>query len=314
LQQRLAGTLGVTGMLALALRSPVEQLLRYLAEPEVRRWQALAMIRCLGWFDQASMRSAGLAEQFRQHLQGRCSTGFRDLVEAQPGELACGGLGYAGPAELLSVYCYLPLEAIARADPDRLLVSLRLAAEPGAAGEGLRPAWQGLHRLYNLLQFLPGVELATAQGAAAAAYEAIAWTYARGVLGTAGPTRQAPPPDLAPSQGGAPGQSGSAGAPPPADLTPLQGLLDPALEPHLRRLLQRLPALPEVGFELAGADGAVVAEAELAWPGRHLAVGQPEGDGAVWAAAGWAWIPLDEAGRWVDEVLARTGTKGGGDA
>ena len=47
--------------------------------------------------------------------------------------------------------------------------------------------------------------------------------------------------------------------------------------------------MPEVGFELVGANGAVLAEAELGWPAHRVAVllSNRKADVAAFEAAGW---------------------------
>ena len=58
------------------------------------------------------------------------------------------------------------------------------------------------------------------------------------------------------------------------------------VQPLLGELAVRGLPLPEVGFELLGPDGRVVAESEIAWPSHKLAVtiGEPE---PAWLEHGW---------------------------
>ena len=44
----------------------------------------------------------------------------------------------------------------------------------------------------------------------------------------------------------------------------------------VKDLFERQAAVPMVGFELTGNNGVVLAEAELAWPERNIAVLLPE--------------------------------------
>ena len=52
---------------------------------------------------------------------------------------------------------------------------------------------------------------------------------------------------------------------------------------------------PEVGFELCGEDGVVLAEAELAWPERQIAVLWPDEPepAEFFARAGWRTLSGD---------------------
>lgn len=64
----------------------------------------------------------------------------------------------------------------------------------------------------------------------------------------------------------------------------------------LATLFERGMPVPEVGFELAGDRGAVIAEAELAWPDRRIAILLPVqgGSAAAFAGAGWRVFDSDD--------------------
>jgi len=59
------------------------------------------------------------------------------------------------------------------------------------------------------------------------------------------------------------------------------------VQPHLPALYVAGVAAPIVGFELLGDDGRIVADAELAWPDRRVAVLLAGGDEAAFVAGGW---------------------------
>ena len=123
----------------------------------------------------------------------------------------------------------------------------------------------------TLLQFLPGAWWTTRQGAARGLYP------------------EFPPPAASPA------------SPPPAPAPPAGGwsraveLAAPEVHALLGALSVRGAPEPEVGFELAGAGGAVAAEAELGWPAHEVAVLLPgrEADAAAFAAAGWRVLAAD---------------------
>ena len=54
--------------------------------------------------------------------------------------------------------------------------------------------------------------------------------------------------------------------------------------------------VPEVGYELADTAGRVLAEAELAWPGRGVAVlhGEQTAGTAAFEQAGWRVVSMSE--------------------
>ena len=138
-----------------------------------------------------------------------------------------------------------------------------------------RSAWNGVLRLPNLLQFLPGAWWITRKGVAARRYPEFApdglplaetatvgvhgeWAAAmelaeqalHGVMDVRA-ARGLPVPEVGCELATETGQA-------------LHGVMDV-------RAARGLP-VPEVGRELATATGRVLAEAELAWPGRRVAV------------------------------------------
>jgi DEAD/DEAH box helicase domain-containing protein len=290
-QQAIAAKLGVGAMTDVAVRPPLEQLVRFLADPAEARWTALAMVRALGWFEQASMRDPTTAQRFQEHLAACGATGFQHLVQNSPGELAYGGLTPEPAKDPLSIWCYLPLAAISAAEPQRLCASILLDTG-GAEPEVFKAAWIGFLRLYNLLQFLPAVQFATVQGTASAAYEVIQWKRAQTALGM--PGHEAPPAE-------------------DPKFAELLAVVDGWLAPHLRSLGAQGCPLPEAGYELEGPGGEVVAEAELAWPDERIAVlREDQADmSAIWADAGWCAMPLGGVETWTAAVTARCGALGG---
>ena len=79
------------------------------------------------------------------------------------------------------------------------------------------------------------------------------------------------------------------GPPPGEDWKEAIGLAAPETHALLAALSDRGTPAPEVGFELAGDRGAVIAEAELAWPAHGIAVLLPDQEthAAAFTAAGW---------------------------
>ena len=83
------------------------------------------------------------------------------------------------------------------------------------------------------------------------------------------------------------------------------GLAAPETHALLAKLRERGTPAPEVGFELTGDRGAVIAEAELAWPAHGIAVLLPdqEAPAAAFAAAGWQVFTENTPNP--DETIAR---------
>ncbi|TYC63823.1 HNH endonuclease [Marinobacter sp. BW6] len=75
----------------------------------------------------------------------------------------------------------------------------------------------------------------------------------------------------------------------------LFGLVDSAFEGLLRLYQQQGSAKPEIGYEITGADGAVVAESEIAWPSAEFAVVGNATEKNNLESMGWRAVTLEEA-------------------
>jgi len=179
---------------------------------------------------------------------------------------------------LADLFIALPLAAVEEGDPGAMAAIVHLHDDEASRGSPrYRRTWNGVLRLFNLLQFLPGAWWTTRRGARSGLY-----------------------PEFAPETGGpaAPGPEAEIGfVPPPGeDREEAIGLAAPELRPLLATLFERGMPVPEVGFELAGDRGAVIAEAELAWPDRRIAILLPVqgGSAAAFAGAGWRVFDSDD--------------------
>ena len=80
-----------------------------------------------------------------------------------------------------------------------------------------------------------------------------------------------------------------------ADWTEAMELVAAPLRPALLPLAKDGLPPPEVGFELQGADGEVVAEAELAWEAQQVAVLRGGAEAGPFVEAGWHVFDFKEA-------------------
>lgn len=71
-------------------------------------------------------------------------------------------------------------------------------------------------------------------------------------------------------------------------------LATPAVQPLLIGLFEAGVAAPEVGYELMGTNGCVVADCELAWPACKLAVLLVAGEEVALVSAGWRVFLADD--------------------
>ena len=164
------------------------------------------------------------------------------------------------------LFTAFPLAAVEQGDPDVAVVVVHLHDDQESRQrDGYRRIWNGVLRLFTLLQFLPGAWWTTRTGVERAIY-----------------------PEFPPA------------AESPAPHQPVSGLEAEdwkgateiaTLEVHdlLAGLFDSGVTVPEVGYELVGDGGAVLAEAELGWPAHRVAVllANEQADVDAFEAAGW---------------------------
>ncbi len=145
----------------------------------------------------------------------------------------------------------------------------------GREAEGFDRVWGGFLRLYNLFQFLPHASFVSGEGVASGAYDGVDWSVAP--FGVASGDPASPNDEAAWSEA--------------------RELTEPEAHALLGVLAEAGWPVPEVGYELVGADGAVAAEAELAWPARRVAlVHEDHPDGLeAFEQQGWEASPLADA-------------------
>ena len=247
-----------TRELRLRLSAPsFDLLLHYLANPSPAKWRQAVFVEALGVFDQKQMTSPALRARFddaaSDALPGQVLDAVADL--AQP--VVVGGFGpWVSGRSAASLFAALPLVAVEAPDPASVVVAVHFDDENtdvavAAAAQQYRGDWNGVLRLFNILQFLPQAWWTTRTGVSAGLYPELAPTDALH-------RRAHHVQDAESAQDDA------------------HRFVAPQLRPLLRQLARRdLPA-PELGHELADDAGKVVAHAELAWPSRRVALLLPD--------------------------------------
>ena len=273
LQRALDGRWDTAGLRSRLAEPTLTLLVDYLRAPAPERWKRAAFTALFSLFDRDAMLSGALRAAFDRAAADALPGQAREALDDLPPPVAVAGRGaWTGDAEApFDLFAALPLAAVEQGDPDAAAVALHLHDDPASRGRaGYRRVWNGALRLFTLLQFLPGAWWTTRQGAARGLYP------------------EFPPPAEAPASPAAP-------APPAGGWRRAVELAAPEVHALLEALSVRGAPEPEVGFELAGAGGAVAAEAELGWPAHEVAVLLPgrEADAAAFAAAGWRVLAAD---------------------
>ena len=246
--------------------SSLELLLRYLAAPMPEKWKQAVFTALVGLFEQRRMESGeprmlspelrsrfdaavehSLPGQVREALQ---ELGHHEAPDDLPHRVAVAGRGVwlDSAPRFADLFLALPLSAVRNGEPDHMAAIVHLHDdEPSREHPRYRPVWNGVLRLYNLLQFLPGAW----------------WTTRIGVERDLYPEYERT--DQPPSVSG------------PADgWEEAMELSAPELRPAMEQWSALGLPVPEAGFELIGPSGRVIAEAELGWPEHRVAVLLPE--------------------------------------
>lgn len=137
--------------------------------------------------------------------------------------------------------------------------------------------WRQWLQACNIFQFLPGMLMATKQGLIEGDY---------GLFEGAA--------ELASSQKSAIVPTGVWGD--------TVQICAPFLKSAFRNLEKHAAPPPEVGMELAGPDGTIVADSEAAWPEKKLVLLRSDQDdmAKIWSDEGWTVIQMQDENRTVD--------------
>ena len=294
--QRLLDQRWDTGEIRTSLRaSSLELLLRYLAEPVPAKWKQAVFTALIGLFEQRRMQSGEprmLSPELRSRfdaaversLPGQVREAVEELTRHEVADdsqsrvaLAGRGVWYGTAPRFADLLLALPLSAVRNGEPDDMAAIVHLHDdETSRAHPRYRPVWNGVLRLYNLLQFLPGAW----------------WTTRTGVERNVYPEygRTVPSPEISVA---------------PEGWEEAMNLVAPELRPAMEQWSALSLPVPEAGFELTGPAGRVIAEAELAWSERKVAV--MLADQQEWTAAfeaeGWGVIYY-ETDDFSDSVVA----------
>lgn len=228
-------------------------LVRFLCAPEPSDWSRYAWMRVLMWtaptnqaVPDAKLSDMATPEMLslQEHLEQPRFHTHRNVDDASP----------QGKTPFLQIAAMLPQAEVRQPRPLRALVYVCFQdshTQSEKAKHLLKHAWNAYLRLYNLFQYLPGACFTTQRGLAEGTFQALDLSYAAAFL------RTTPKPSTAKDEGWEE----------IFDLVEEERLLD-----WLRTCKQTGWEAPEAMHELADSRGVLIAEAEVAWSQRKLAV------------------------------------------
>ncbi|TGG96239.1 MAG: DEAD/DEAH box helicase [Aphanocapsa feldmannii 277cV] len=261
------------------LASSLELLMAYLANPSEELWQGLAQQFALAQVTRLGLDSSELSAVIdslclQEHVDEWCASATGQRV----GQQLKMGPGLTG-------FNLADLDLHQRRHPAASFRVSHFDIDGTVSLEQQQAAWREWLRQCNLFQFLPHSLISTPGWSGKEQSPAVDPVRIRmaGVPSDAATTRQ--PGDL---QGADPWEQCRNLA--LADSQPLLAALEETLTGS------DLP-LPEVGYELEGQRGEVLAEAELAWSQQRLAVVREPDDRVLFEATGWrCWMVADPPG------------------
>lgn len=250
---------------------------------------AAAASAALGWLDARSATDSTLRQQIRDEVEKLLPPNIkRALDEAEQADRpilggVLGALSEEAPTGLRAA-AIVPEAAMRTAREgdwqalhDSLAACLAIDDSDARADKEFEARWLSFWGAANVLQFLPGFALSASSALERGSYMplATAWWQEKTPL-----------------------ERGAAAA--MADSAAWEEVVALSFQPRdaLNALLEIGAPMPEVGFELTGSDGDVLAEADLAWLDARLAVlAEPSSEERVaLEAAGWTvFDTLDDA-------------------
>ena len=251
LQQKLDARWDTAGLRSRLAEPTLMLLVNYLRAPEPVRWKQAMFTALFDLFDRQTMLSGALRASFDRATAEVLPGQTRETLGDLSAPVAMSGIGaWIGTAPaFFDLFTAFPLAAVEQGDPDAASVVVHLHDDKASReGNGYRRVWNGVLRLFTLLQFLPGAS----------------WTTRVGVERDVYPEFP-PAPNAAAAAQLAEGLSAE-------DWKNAVELAAPAVHLLLGELSTRGAPVPEVGFELLDTRGAVLAEAELGWPAHEVAV------------------------------------------
>ncbi len=275
-KKKLTAELGIASIRGVPLKSPLEQLMLYLQDPDPVQWQKMVFVHGLGWFDKKMKSTETVSAVINRFKKVAPSSRVNDFEQVSE-QAFYGGLSYKGD-DLLTILCKLPELSIKELNPELANFNVILNNQSDLESEDYKAAWHGFLRVYNLFQFMPASGFFTAEGGEIGVYETLNW---RSSIYVPSVDKKASVDD---------------------EIT--ESLLEDALEEFhdsLHKLVKKQLPLPEISYELQDGVGEIIAEAEFYWDSLKV-VGLLESQveySNLFKQSGWQVIELDDNAKWL---------------
>ena len=167
LQRTLDDRWGTAGLRSRLAEPTLMLLVNYLRAPEPTRWKQAVFTMLFGMFDRQNMLSGALRARLDRATADALPGQVREALGDLPPPIAVAGSGaWTGtPAASFDLFTAFPLAAVQQGDPETATVVVHLHDDQESRqSDGYRRIWNGVLRLFTLLQFLPGAWWTTRTG------------------------------------------------------------------------------------------------------------------------------------------------------
>ena len=221
----------------IAKLSPIQMLMKFLADPNIEKWRGYAMLRTFFWLDNVAMRSVEEAIKFEDR-QAHWPDQYTDNFSSKELWFRYSNSLTKKPAEL-SVYIAGEQATVWEFSADALVLAAEFDPQ-NSDGELTKAGWQLLLQLMNIGQFLPNFFAGTAEGIANGSFAGLEWGRQVSIIGI-------------------------------DDWDEVAKLADENISAFVGQLASAEVPVPEVGYELVDEGGAGVGQAELVWEDAKVA-------------------------------------------
>ncbi|MEA3333398.1 MAG: DEAD/DEAH box helicase [Pseudomonadota bacterium] len=250
----LLGHYGLSDWRKIHEKNSFDLLIYFLQYPETEKWQKYAFVHSLLHMDPNRFNNPEVVDRWRGGVTAQLPEEIAELINGTDGPCRYGLFEPIADDGSVELKQYVVFGQESKTPPNGVCIGCCLPDDADTRQKDeFQPVWNGFLRLFNYLQFLPAAFFVSSEGLKHYYYDSIKLLADKVKVGLG---------EQVPTDGQASYQ---------AEWDEVEELTDNTLHSLLYRLKESGWPVPEAGYELAGADGEVVASAELAWEGLKIA-------------------------------------------
>jgi DEAD/DEAH box helicase domain-containing protein len=268
----------VEALRGISKESNLDLLVSFLSNPDESLWMSYAFVRCLLWVDPSKTDK----DAFKNELFQNVTADIKELYNDLDAQQLLGNYQHNSDNNITTIQIFISVypEDVQNKNSENGFFAVHLQDNDTRAT--FEREWIGFLRLYNLMQFLPMGFCFTSTGLSKGIYDKLLIDKAnkRGEKTT----------DILFDD----------------EWKELKNLVSKAFQSLIDELVKENIAVPEVGYELQSDDGAIIAEAELAWESKKLVVLSQEQScyTELFVNQGWKAFMIDDAIKQIDAIVS----------